>query len=69
MLAGQVDELLANRAFVLKMALVALAGLNALAFHWRGGLQRLDRTARMQTAVSTGLWLAVIICGRWIAYV
>ena len=69
MLAGQVDELLANRAFVLKMALVALAGLNALAFHWRGGLQRLDRTARMQTAVATGLWLAVIICGRWIAYV
>jgi hypothetical protein len=69
MLAGQVDELLANRAFVLKMALVALAGVNALVFHLRAGLQRLDRTARAQTVVSTGLWLAVIICGRWIAYV
>jgi hypothetical protein len=29
----------------------------------------LDREARLQTVVSMGLWLAVIICGRWIAYV
>ena len=62
------DELLANRAFVLKMGLVGLGGLNALWFHARGGLSRLDRVARLQTAVSVGLWLAVIICGRWIAY-
>jgi len=68
MFAGQADELLANRAFVLKMGLVGLAGLNALWFHARDGLQRLDRIARLQTAVSMGLWLAVIICGRWIAY-
>jgi hypothetical protein len=68
MLAGQWDELLANRAFVLKMGLVGLGGLNALWFHARGGLSRLDRVARLQTAVSVGLWLAVIICGRWIAY-
>ncbi len=68
MFAGQAAELLANRAFVLKMALVLLAGMNALAFHLRGGLQQLDRTARAQTVLSLGLWLAVIICGRWIAY-
>ena len=68
MFSGQAEELLANRAFVLKMGLVALAGMNALWFHARGGLQRLDRTARLQTALSMGLWLAVIICGRWIAY-
>ena len=68
MLAGQFDELLAGRVFVLKMGLVGLAGLNAAWFHARGSLQRLDRGARALTVVSMGLWLAVIICGRWIAY-
>lgn len=68
MFAGQAQELLAGRVFVTKMGLVLLAGLNAAAFHLRGGVQRLDRVARLQTVASTGLWLAVIICGRWIAY-
>ena len=68
MFAGQPAELLASRTFVIKMGLVLLAGLNAAWFHGRGGLQRLDGTARAQTVVSLGLWLAVIICGRWIAY-
>jgi hypothetical protein len=68
MFSGQAAELLANRSFTLKMALVLLAGLNAAWFHARGSLKRLDRAARAQTAVSMGLWLAVIICGRWIAY-
>ena len=68
MFAGQTQELLASRVFETKMGLVLLAGLNAAGFHLRGGVQRLDRVARAQTVVSTGLWLAVIICGRWIAY-
>lgn len=68
MFAGQPEELLGNRAFVLKMGLLMLAGLNAAWFHGRGSLARMDRTARALTLVSTGLWLAVIICGRWIAY-
>ena len=68
MFAGQPAELLANNAFVVKMGLVLLAGLNALSFHARGGLKLMDRSARIQTVVSMGLWLAVIICGRWIAY-
>ncbi len=68
MFAGQTEELLASRAFLVKMGLVLLAGLNALWFHARGSLELLDRGARIQTAVSTGLWLAVMICGRWIAY-
>jgi hypothetical protein len=68
MFAGQAGDLLANQAFVLKMGLVLLAGLNAASFHARGGLAKLDRTARVQTVLSMGLWLAVIICGRWIAY-
>jgi len=68
MFSAQPNELLANRAFVIKLALVMLAGCNAALFHARGGLRRLDATARAQTVVSLGLWLGVIICGRWIAY-
>jgi hypothetical protein len=48
--------------------LLVLAAGNAAFFHTRGGLQRLDRTARVQTLLSVLLWLAVIACGRWIAY-
>lgn len=68
MFAGQPEELIANRAFVLKMGLVSLAGINAGSFHARGGLQRLDTVARAQTILSLGLWIGVMICGRWIAY-
>jgi hypothetical protein len=68
MFAAQAMELIANQAFVLKMCLLLLAGLNALWFHHRGGLARPRRWARVQTAVSLGLWIGVIICGRWIAY-
>ena len=68
MFAANPRELLANRAFLLKMVLVGLAGLNAAVFHARGGFGRLDGLARAQTVLSLGLWLTVIICGRWIAY-
>jgi hypothetical protein len=68
MFAGQAAELIANRAFLLKMGLVTLAAANAGLFHARDGLNRLDAVARAQTALSVGLWLAVIVCGRWIAY-
>ncbi|MCW5634832.1 MAG: hypothetical protein KIT17_15975 [Rubrivivax sp.] len=68
MFSAQPADLLANDAFVVKMGLVALAGLNAAWFHARDGLARLDRLARAQTVLSLGLWLLVIICGRWIAY-
>ena len=67
--ASQPGELLANRAFTIKMGLLLTAGLNAAAFHARGGPARLDGLARAQTLLSLGLWLGVIICGRWIAYV
>jgi hypothetical protein len=68
MFATQPGELLSNRVFVIKMGLLMLAGCNAAAFHARGSLQRLDAAARAQTALSLGIWLAVIICGRFIAY-
>ncbi|HEU4457943.1 MAG TPA: hypothetical protein VFR90_02350 [Methylibium sp.] len=69
MFSSQPGELLANRAFVIKMTLLMLAGLNAAFFHARGSLDAPDATARALTLISLGLWLAVIACGRWIAYV
>jgi hypothetical protein len=66
--------LLANRVFLLKLALIALAGLNALAFHagpyrgadaWSG---RPPGRALVHALLSLGLWIAVIACGRLIAY-
>ena len=68
MFATQPMELLVNRAFTVKMGLLMLAGCNAGWFHARGSLQRLDATARLSMLVSTLLWLAVLGCGRWIAY-
>lgn len=68
MFSSQPQELLANRAFTLKMLLLFAAGCNAAAFHARGSLRRLDTVARLQMLSSTVLWLAVLTCGRWIAY-
>jgi hypothetical protein len=68
MFASQPGELISNRTFLIKMGLIQLAGLNAAWFHGRDSLGRADTLARMQTLISTGVWLSVIICGRWIAY-
>ena len=68
MFASQPGELLANRAFTLKMLLLFAAGCNAAWFHGRRSLARMDTAARLQMAVSTVLWVAVLSCGRWIAY-
>lgn len=69
MFATQPAELLANRAFTWKMLLLMLAGCNAAWFHARGSLARLDSLARVQMVGSTLIWLAIVACGRWIAYV
>ncbi|MET0311702.1 MAG: hypothetical protein ABW051_06590 [Burkholderiaceae bacterium] len=68
MFATQPQELLGNRIFLIKMLLLFAAGCNAAAFHARGSLGRLDGTARVLLGISTLIWLAVITCGRWIAY-
>lgn len=68
MFAPQAGELLANRAFTLKMLLMFAAGCNAAWFHGRGSLARRDLRARAQMIASTMLWVAVLACGRWIAY-
>jgi hypothetical protein len=73
--ATEAPDLAANRVFLLKLALIGLAGLNALAFH-AGPYRQADRwprrappRARLQAALSLLLWLAVIACGRLLAYV
>jgi hypothetical protein len=68
MLAAHPAEMLSNRAFLIKLGLVHLAGLNAAWFHGRDSLAHCDGLARVQTVLSMGIWLAAIICGRWIAY-
>lgn len=68
MFATQPNELLANRAFTLKLVLLMLAGTNAVIFHSRKSLEKLDTTAKVLMLVSTSIWLGVIACGRWIAY-
>ena len=68
MFASQPQELLASRVFTLKMLLIGLAGCNALWFHARGSLQRMDGMARALMLLSTLIWLVVLVCGRWIAY-
>ena len=68
MFASQPEELLGNRAFSLKMLLLVVAGCNAAWFHGRASLDKLDGLARVQMLASTMIWLAILACGRWIAY-
>jgi hypothetical protein len=68
MFATQAAELLANRAFTIKMLLLCTLASNAAWFHGRGSLDKLDAVAKLQMLVSTLLWIAVVVCGRWIAF-
>lgn len=61
-------ELLGNRAFTLKIVLLFTAACNAGWFHARQSLQKLDFTSRVLMVASSGIWIAVVVCGRWIAY-
>ncbi|MCU0764925.1 MAG: hypothetical protein MUF32_02610 [Burkholderiaceae bacterium] len=67
--ASAATEFAANPVFLAKLALIPIAGLNALLFHARGGLRGRDAVARMQAAASLLLWLSVLAAGRLIAYV
>jgi len=72
--SAQAGDMAANQVFLLKMGLVIAAGLNALAFHlspwWRtGGAQAPGPRARLHAGLSLLFWIAVITCGRMLAYV
>jgi hypothetical protein len=65
-----------NRAFLIKMALMVLAGLNMLVFH-KGTYRSVGawdlqmpppRAARIAGALSLVLWLGVVFFGRYLWY-
>jgi hypothetical protein len=68
MLAARATELVENPVFQAKLALIALAGVNARLFHKRRGLERHDGVARLQGILSFTIWVGVISAGRFIAY-
>jgi hypothetical protein len=69
MFLAAVGDLIANSAFVLKMALLFVAATNAGMLHARGPIDSGNRLTRFQAGLSVLIWLAVIACGRSIAYV
>ncbi|QBE65075.1 hypothetical protein [Pseudoduganella lutea] len=74
--ASQPRDFLANPVFALKLALIALAGVNALVFHigvYRGVsawdvAMPAPAGAQAHAALSMLVWFAVIACGRLLAY-
>ncbi|MFT3850925.1 MAG: hypothetical protein QM739_20380 [Propionivibrio sp.] len=65
---ARASELIANPFFLAKISLVMAAGLNAAWLHSRGPLNASSVLTHWQAALSLSIWLAVIVCGRWIAY-
>lgn len=69
-------DFLANRTFQLKMALLMTAGINAVIFrtgpyqtvaHWDVAT-RAPVAAQLSVAASIAIWIAIIACGRFLAY-
>jgi hypothetical protein len=76
MFAAHADDFLGNRAFQVKMGLLLTAGINAGIFH-TGPYQtvgawdvdaRAPLSARASVALSIVIWIAIIACGRLLAY-
>jgi hypothetical protein len=70
MFAADATALARSRTFGWKLALIALALLNALAFRraWRGMSHEPSTAMRLMALASIGLWLSVAALGRLIAY-
>lgn len=74
---GDPADLAANPAVQVKLALIAVAGLNALVFETqlRPSVEASDlhtratRAARLSAGLSLTLWTAILIAGRMIAYI
>jgi hypothetical protein len=65
----RISDLIANPMFIAKICLLFSAGTNAAILHARGALNANSLVTRTQAMLSILIWLAVIFCGRWIAYV
>ncbi len=76
MFAAHAGDFISNRAFQVKMALLVAAGLNMVAFHtgpYQGVASWDTRAsapawARVSVALSIAIWVAMIACGRLLAY-
>jgi hypothetical protein len=73
MITAEPDRALPNPAFQLKMALLLAAA--AVTWAYVRGLRRAPApaarptvTLRVAAATALGLWVAVLVAGRWIAY-
>ncbi|WLH48707.1 DUF6644 family protein [Pseudomonas beijingensis] len=76
MFSAHPHDFAGNNVFILKLCLIAAAGLNALLFHvgayrsvkqWNTG-HKAPGVARLQALLSMALWVSVILCGRLLAY-
>jgi hypothetical protein len=69
MFVSRIGDLISNPAFIIKMCLLFTAGTNAAILHARGPLDEENVGTRIQAGLSILIWMMVITCGRWIAYV
>lgn len=76
MFSAHASDLISNRAFQVKMALLMAAGINAAIFH-TGPYQSVASWdtnataplgARASVALSIAIWFSIIACGRLLAY-
>lgn len=58
-------DYLVNNAFLIKIAVIAVAGVNALLF----SLLRRQSIRRAQAGASLVMWLTILLSGRWIGFV
>jgi hypothetical protein len=76
MFSAHAGDFVANPVFLLKMGLLIAAGVNAAAFHMGGYARSAHQehdlpapaSARLHASASLALWIAVIACGRLLAY-
>ena len=68
--AADARALIVSGLFQIKLGLILLAGINALAFRaaFARRAEPLPALARVSAAASLGLWLGIVVAGRWIAY-
>jgi hypothetical protein len=76
MFMAHAGDFISNRAFVLKLALIFAAAINAVIFHlgifrsverWDSGVAT-PPAAKLHAALSLMIWMGVIACGRLLAY-
>jgi hypothetical protein len=76
MFSAHPHDFVGNKVFQLKLSLIGVAGINALLFHmgvyrsvqsWNTGVPA-PALAQVQALASLAIWIAVISCGRLLAY-